>query len=662
MKSIKYSVLPSAGQPRKPKTKLYPLYLLLALFGGFSFYLFAPSSIRDGVSEAQPGLSPRQINILREACNLRFWKRRVLSYCQEPAWIIPEVTEADRAPLRVFEVYTPPRASPQSLAGSAEEQAAMGAKGKECQQVLMEHTFGFSYGQPFVGEYIPPTDCEWTNVLFNLTVTSKGRQYDRLGLLFLGDIEVWRTSTAEPTSYGIVFSYVKDMTHLTSLLRRPQKIIFDLGNLVNDVYTGSFKATLTATFYSPHPISPSKPADIILPISAQRSSQNQPSHFSLPEDRAIVSPKLPPNTIRAVVSITATGNADEEFWYTNVPTEYTSTFLDSAGILPGYGPFRELQVLIDSRPAGYIFPEITVFTGGIVPTLWRPIVAPGTYNLPEYEVDISPFLPILLDGAGNHTIELVVNSYDTTTHSISTAIGTDWLVSGRVHIWTDPSPSWRTTGTLHLYNTPTITATITPSLTTENGVNTSLSLTFSAARNLAVATTLQTSQGKQTAAWTQSLQWSAMTYFSSGGNRQLVSISISGSESTSYDSRSWSQDPFVLDTVYIPATDYFTIDANLRMGMQNSGIKSFSEPTTTGKLRTRLSAQASWRSDQGGNGTTSQVWGELRTLENDEGVASYGRAVEAVDGAVKEDWERINGAASGAWTQGREMVEELLGA
>jgi hypothetical protein len=30
--------------------------------------------------------------------------------------------------------------------------------------------------------------------------------------MYFGDTEVWRTSTAEPTANGIIFTYVKDMT------------------------------------------------------------------------------------------------------------------------------------------------------------------------------------------------------------------------------------------------------------------------------------------------------------------------------------------------------------------------------------------------------------------------------------------------------------------
>lgn len=51
--------------------------------------------------------------------------------------------------------------------------------------------------------------------------------------MFLNDTEVWRTSTAEPKpTPGIVWTYFKDMTQYLSLWRTPQKLIFDLGNLI----------------------------------------------------------------------------------------------------------------------------------------------------------------------------------------------------------------------------------------------------------------------------------------------------------------------------------------------------------------------------------------------------------------------------------------------
>lgn len=45
--------------------------------------------------------------------------------------------------------------------------------------------------------------------------------------MYFNDTEVWRTSTAEPTTApGIRWTYLKDMTEYLSLWNAPQKIIF----------------------------------------------------------------------------------------------------------------------------------------------------------------------------------------------------------------------------------------------------------------------------------------------------------------------------------------------------------------------------------------------------------------------------------------------------
>jgi hypothetical protein len=77
-----------------------------------------------------------------------------------------------------------------------------------CEKVLVVHSFGYSYGHPFVANYTAPT-CKFNRVTWNLTVVSAGRQFDRLGIVYLGDIEVFRTSTAEPTANGIIWTYLK---------------------------------------------------------------------------------------------------------------------------------------------------------------------------------------------------------------------------------------------------------------------------------------------------------------------------------------------------------------------------------------------------------------------------------------------------------------------
>ncbi|KAI4246251.1 MAG: hypothetical protein L6R42_009958, partial [Xanthoria sp. 1 TBL-2021] len=189
-----------------------------------------------------------------------------------------------------------------------------------------------------LGNYVPPA-CDFNRVIMNFTVTSKGRQFDRLGLMYLGDIEVFRTSTAEPTSNGIVWTYIKEMDQYETLWKTEQKIIFDLGNLIDSTYTALFNTLLTATFFTVQNTKPA--ADQILPISARRSADNGPSAFSLPSNNASVAYRIPQNTERAIVTLSACGQAAEEFWYTNVQNSEVNTFADQVGVLYGYSPFRE---------------------------------------------------------------------------------------------------------------------------------------------------------------------------------------------------------------------------------------------------------------------------------------------------------------------------------
>lgn len=100
------------------------------------------------------------------------------------------------------------------------------------------------------------------------------------------------------------------MTSFLALFNHEQKIIFDLGNLVNGVYTAAFNVTLTAAFFSADDTIP--PADLILPVSARKSVQNMPSVFTVPPGTASNALTLPRNTKRAVFTIAATGQSEEE--------------------------------------------------------------------------------------------------------------------------------------------------------------------------------------------------------------------------------------------------------------------------------------------------------------------------------------------------------------
>lgn len=296
-----------------------------------------------------------------------------------------------------------------------------------------------------VGTYTPPNHCSYTTTIFNLSVTSIGRQYDRLALLFLGDTEVWRTSTAMPTESGIYWSYQKDMTAYNSLLRTEQKIIFSLDNVYSDLYTGAFNVTVEVLYYNDQ-YSNFTPADQIFPISALASAQNRSSVLSLPDDNSTVSIQFPRNVKASIVSFLASGNGAEEFWYTNVPSEYVNTFPENPGWLHGYSPFREIQLLIDGSLAGVSWPFPLLFTGGVDPGLWKPTAGIGAYDLPTFDIDVAPWLPLLCDGKP-HTFELKVVAFDSKAIDNIGTDGENWYVSGAVFIWLDEASN-QTTGTV----------------------------------------------------------------------------------------------------------------------------------------------------------------------------------------------------------------------
>lgn len=70
---------------------------------------------------------------------------------------------------------------------------------RSCQVTLAEAQFrDFT---PYRGSYAPPTGCgrgDWAEVVLRLDGKVKGRQYDRLGNLSVGGVEILSTSTPNP--------------------------------------------------------------------------------------------------------------------------------------------------------------------------------------------------------------------------------------------------------------------------------------------------------------------------------------------------------------------------------------------------------------------------------------------------------------------------------
>jgi Peptide N-acetyl-beta-D-glucosaminyl asparaginase amidase A len=507
-------------------------------------------------------------------------------------------------------------------------------------------------------------------------VTSRGRQFDRLGLVYLGDTEVFRTSTAEPTWGGIEWTYIKDMSNYLSLLKTSQKIIFDLGNLIDDTYTAPFNATLTATFFTSE--STVTPADIILPISARLSSANKPSAFSIPSQNASTTYVFPRNVRRAVATISSCGQADEEFWFGNVLSSDIDAFPSSGAPLFGYSPFREVQLYIDGNLAGVEWPFPIIFTGGVVPGLWRPIVGIDAFDLREHEIDITPWLPLLCDGASDgHTFEIRVAGIDDDGYghgALSKTVANYWIVTGKIFLWLDV-PGWVTKGSTPTAVNPKPHFELSSSVELNLAkANESLTYTVNVTRELSVSSIVITSEGLFAASWDQSLAYSNAGRFTAKGNIQLTKQNTKGLDASSGGySRAYSYPVWVNTSYSFESTSgNFTIDANISRGLNletwgtpvfPTGLhysafppsaKSHISYLTGSALHTTQNGSAHYEAAPAlrlalGHGTTEQDFTftglHASAPSTKAGYELYHRHVLAINGTVVKDNETIVGEA-----------------
>lgn len=522
-------------------------------------------------------------------------------------------------------------------------------------------------------------------MLQNFTVVSEGRQYDRLALMYFNDTEVWRTSTAEPTTApGIRWTYLKDMTEYLSLWNAPQKLIFDLGNLITDVYTGDYNTTLTATFFLDDDVdvATATPADLVIPISKRLSASDEVSQFTLPADNASNTIAFPRNAHRAVFSVSANGQSNEEFWWSNVLESDVDAFAATAGSFPGYSPWREVQVYIDGQLAGVQWPFPVVFTGGVVPSLHRPIVGPDAFDLKEHEIDITPWLGVLSDG-NNHTFSIYVAGLldnGGSEASVTQTVGSSWYVTGKIFVWLDDENSI-TTGTAPTVEGGAPSITVSQSLTQNaNGtVNETLTYDTQVSRSYMVSAQVTSQNSSSTVSWTQSLTYSNKGYVWAEGYSQINDFLISGSDEATTSSaltaganyKTEYKYPLWCNTSYSYSTEgNLTIFAQLIQGVQvyvegaavfPDGLEAFSTQGTsyTGSLVNTTKDGVAYffeyadDTSSSGYGSTDQVFSfggftgaSGGSLDATPDAQLYYRHVDATNSTVTSDVQILSGGSA----------------
>jgi hypothetical protein len=256
-----------------------------------------------------------------------------------------------------------------------------------------------------IGTYAPPAGCPspWAMVVLDWQTMVQGVQFDRIGTLNIGGVEIFRTINAEPDPAGIAWSVQKDVTEYSSVLAAPQTFDATMNNYVVGPYTGIIYVNATLTFYEATAAFPAPAvAQDILPAANATISAGQSTLVTLGA--------LPNNISRAYLEVYATGHSCDEFWYGNAPDSFLSNPYAAPNGICGGTALREIQVTIDGMPAGVATPFPYIYTGGANPYLWEPIPSPNVFSIPPYVLDVTPFAADL-SASGSHTVTVsVVNN------------------------------------------------------------------------------------------------------------------------------------------------------------------------------------------------------------------------------------------------------------
>ncbi|POW23384.1 hypothetical protein PSHT_00269 [Puccinia striiformis] len=489
---------------------------------------------------------------------------------------------------------------------------------KPCNQVLLEYTFANSYGSPANTIYLPPTDCgppgDWASV-FSILLPVKQFSLMFYPSSFVSFIRIWVLTflisllsrlylNDIESEFNLIkicllktdfFSSVRlclssSLENINSRANADWNHLDDVSlsklgpkeQVVSVNLTGAFEVTLSAKFYPSTQLFPtSKKADKI--INWGRGTGSNMSQFLT----------FPQNLESAFVELFASGAAQEEFWYTNVPDEYSKQLdPDNTGnVVVGKGSFREVQVWIDSRLAGVAYPFPVIYTGGILMSWWRPIAGIGAFDAPTYILDISPFIPYLSDSKA-HNFTMIVEG-----QGENRSINSEWIFSGSVFMTLDPSGA-RTTGDIISYSTDSNT-TVDPSpkglnFSPDTDSNDSINFVTESYRKLSISSILITGSGEpRLVKFEQDFSYMNEQSWIPRGDYQSVSLSSKGTSFSTHDDRVITKDsfdfPFNLNisTVAVAKANQTKIVGNLTHTFRRSQSFSLSSNLARNETYTR---------------------------------------------------------------------------
>ena len=414
---------------------------------------------------------------------------------------------------------------------------------RSCTVTAMQYDFSNSYSTgDYTGTLTPPTACagKWNKVVLDWYGSVSGVQYDRLAGVWIGGSEVFRTSTPEPDAKGISWHVDQDLTQDIPLLTKSQPVDVELGNVYNSQYTGIYDITMKITYYMADAQNPpAQVANEVLPLSNTDSNGDSDWWDLTKGQTASLTETFPTNLTSASIEVYARGNGCEEFWYSNVPDS------DSTNTAENYcagGTYREVGVEIDGQLAGVaqVFPVI--YSGGINPLLWRPIMSVDSLRTEPYSLNLTPFAGLLSDGK-QHTITLVPPA----------DISDVWMIDATMFLTTDAHAA-HTGGAVTkdtIAAAPNLTTTITSPVSGTNLI------TANASRDWTVSGYVDTSHGRVATTVSQHMTYKNVDKIWGGGDYQTVTQQDQGYNDVSTNGvaarSTWSY-PISMTAGYVPDT------------------------------------------------------------------------------------------------------------
>ncbi|MCY0870422.1 MAG: hypothetical protein OWT27_07510, partial [Firmicutes bacterium] len=236
----------------------------------------------------------------------------------------------------------------------------------------------------------------WSKVVLTIHGTQHGVQYDRLMQVWAGDTQIFTGVTPEPTQAGITWTVQKNITRYLPVLMGQTTMTNEIDNYPSSVYTGIPDVSETLTFYPATGPAPAQPAPAPMPpgqppATTTSSVYGQPALAAINSqppggpagpvtgyDNGVPSSVVPLQSSPGMDTLQAGGVFTSTV---DLPHDITGARLDLY-LIPQIGEefwwgntpaFREIEVSVDGKPAGVIWPFPYIYTGGVNPLFWQPL-------------------------------------------------------------------------------------------------------------------------------------------------------------------------------------------------------------------------------------------------------------------------------------------------